>query len=226
MRLQSTASLLTFFVTRNRLQLYGSGNLSRVVTLDVPETIEKDLEIVDYPGFGSTVDSWCTNLKLGASDAVIVLSEDVCFIKETRGSDDEDQATREANAFAQSVPFEHAVVKRFTTSSAHVMIAVNERYVTVLTDRLRTHDITVFCVLPAFVLEDHRTKRFLDPDMAKYISSHLNTLKPMSIVPPEHLRETPSKEVEVFAKKNQRFVVFLGVFVVLIIVLAILLLLR
>lgn len=226
MRLQSTASLLTFFISRNRLQFSGGGNLSRVVTLDMPQTIEKDLEIVDYPGFGSTVDSWCTNLKLGASDAVIVLSEDVCFIKETGRSDDKDQATHEANAFAQSVPFEHTVVKRFTTSTASVMIAVNERYVTVLTDRLRTHDITVLCVLPSFVLEDHRTKRLLDSDMAKYVSSHLNTLKAMSMVLPEHSRETPGKEVEVFAKKNQRFVVFLGVFVVLIIVLAILLLLR
>lgn len=197
-----------------------------MVTLDIPETIEKDLEIVDYPGFGSIVDSWCTNLKLGANDAVIVLSEDVCFIKETGENIDKDQATREADAFAQSIPFEHAVVKRFTDSGAHVMIAINERYVNVFIDRLRTHDITVLCVLPAFVLEDHRTKRVLDADMAKYISSHLNTLKTMSIMPSERPRETPSKEVEVFAQKNQRFVIFLGIFVVLIIILAILLLLR
>ncbi len=226
LRLQSTASLLTFFVTRNRLQLYGSGNLSRVVTLDVPQTIEKDLEIVDYPGFISMLDLWCTNLKLGASDAVIIFSEDVYFVKEALENDSEDKAMNEANTFIQSVPFEHSAVKRFSIGSAKQLVAANERYMTVLIDGLRTHDITVLGVVPVFVLEGQGAKRVLDPDMAKYVSSHLDTLKPMSIVPPERPRETPSKEVEVFAKKNQRFVVFLGVFVVLIIVLAILLLLR
>lgn len=197
-----------------------------MVTLDVPQSIEKDLEIVDYPGFISMLDLWCTNVKLGASDAVIVLSEDVYFVKEALESDDEDKAMLETNTFAQSVPFEHSAVKRFSIGSAKQLVAANERYMTVLIDRLRTHDITVLGVVPVFVLEGHSAKRLLDADMARYVSLHVDRLKSMSFVTPEQPRDNPSKEVEVFAKKNQRFVVFLGVFVVLIIVLAILLLLR
>ena len=197
-----------------------------MVTLDIPQTNEKDLEIVDYPRFAAMLDAWCASLKLGASDAVLVFSEDVCFVKEAIETDDEDKVTHEANIFAQSVPFEHSAVKRFSIGSMKQLVAANERYMTVLIERLRIHDITVLGVVPVFVLEGHSAKRVLDADMARYVSMHVDTLKSMSFVTPEQPRDNPSKEVEVFAKKNQLFVILLGVFVVLIIALVLLLLLQ
>lgn len=224
--LHNSSSTLVLLIDRNRLAVYGGGNLSQVVSLDIPLTVVKDIDVVDRPAFDALIQSWLTQNKVPTADVVVVLSEATYFARDET-QEGKDEAEKEAAAFTDSMPFEKVAMKRYPLERGYRIVCVNDAFLDTIIAALRVHDLAVVAVVPSFLLGPHGDKHVLDTEMGKYIVGHVDKLKSQSVVGPvEHGSSTTGKDVAVFAKKNQRFVVFLGVFVVLIIVLAILLLLR
>lgn len=224
--LHNNSSTLVLLIDTNRLQIYGGGNLSQVVSLDIPLTVVKDIDVVDRPAFDALIQSWLTQNKVPTADVVVVLSEAMYFARDVT-QEGKDEAEKEAVAFTDSVPFEKVVTKRYPLERGYRIVCVNDALLDTVIAALRAHDLSVVAVVPSFLLGPHSGKHVLDTEMGKYIVGHADNLRTQSVVGPvEHGTSTTGKEVAVFARKNQRLVMMIGVFLVLIAILVILLILQ
>jgi hypothetical protein len=73
-------SIILLFVDRNRFQICG-GNLTGVITLDVPEAIMRDLDVAGKDGLYTLIKQWMKQYNVIGTQLVLIFSESSYFEK-------------------------------------------------------------------------------------------------------------------------------------------------
>ncbi len=216
----SPSPLIVVFVDRNRLQFYG-GHFTTVPALDIPQTILKDLEIVNRDSLYTLVNQWLKqNAVGGGAQVMFILSAQTYFEKTITATGESEQET-EILAFYDSVPFDELTTKIIPVNNKKTAIATNKDLVEGLRHAFTLQGLRVVAAVPAAILGALGAKRWLDAETGSYVVKHADTIRGQSMLEKEE--EAPLLGGPVPAsgagKNNQRLLVLVGVFGVLLLAL-------
>jgi len=82
------------------------------LTLDVPEAVVRDIDIVDKSGFDSLVDTFIKTKKLNSAPVWLILADGICFSKDVAETDPA-KIESEIKDFLDAVPFDKVISKRY-----------------------------------------------------------------------------------------------------------------
>ena len=98
------------------------------LTLDVPEAVVRDIDIVDKSGFDSLVDTFIKTKKLNSAPVWLILADGICFSKDVAETDPA-KIESEIKDFLDAVPFDKVISKRYRAGNGVRMIAANQEYI-------------------------------------------------------------------------------------------------
>lgn len=218
------SSTIVVFVDRNRLQFYGSG-LPAVLTLDIPPTVCKDLEIINRDALYTLVNQWLKQNNLGGARLLLVLSPMTYFDKVMTKTGESEQET-EILMFYDSVPFEDLATRVLTIANRKIAFAVNRDYMDAVRHAFTLQGFQITAVIPAVVLGSLATKRWLDAEMGLYILRHMDTLRMQTLVDREDEINPGPPPIAPTAQNNPRIMTLVGVLGVLFLVLIVMIFTR
>lgn len=210
--------IIVLFLDRNRFQFYG-GNLSGVISVDVPVTSIKDLEVVNIDELYSFIKQCVKQYALGNADLVIVLSESSYYTKAFQISEDE-KTEIQILKFFELVPFDATLTKVYTLEKEKYAVATNKAFLDAIVHGFQLQGLQNRCVLPQSRIEPMRQKQSLDTLFASYVMKNIDTLSKQSIteyssqVQPK-VENKPIKGAE----KHSSLPALLGVFGILMVIL-------
>ncbi len=216
-------NILIGFLDRNRLQLFG-GAVSSPVSLDLPPTVMSNLEAVDQATLTNLLKSWVIRLKVTPASIILILADAVYFVREIAGNTPE-KLDEEAQNFAETVPFEETLVKRYTINNRTIVSVANKQLIDALRISLAEAGITLVSVVPEIILGPFAQNHWLDAPMGKYVKDHEESLLHESFLEFEKTKAVEGNVPRKVAGVN-RLWILVGVFALLIAVLIIILIPR
>lgn len=208
-------TILVLFVDRNVFQFYGA-NLPGVVSLEIPITLLRDLEVVNVNEFYTFIKQFIKAKLLVDVQLVIIFSERSYFQK-TIATSDAMQLETTVIQFFDSVPFESTLTRVYDGNAGKWAIATNKSMYEAIRQAFFLQGIITRAALPIFTLADHGTKNSLDPSMGEYVIRNIDALLRLSMTDPVDVTKELPKE----QKKKTNLPLLLGVFGVLIVILII-----
>lgn len=219
-------SVIICFVHRNRLQFYSLGN-SQIISLDIPGTIIKNLEVIERDEFYVLVNQWLKQNSPSGDQLIFVLSSATYFDREITGEDETGQET-EILKFYDLVPFEELVTKVIYTGTSRHAFAVNKPYLESIQHAFYLQGLHTVGVIPVFILGPHAAKQQMDAELGVYVTKHADTLLAYSIIDAIEPGTSASVNMPVSSatKSNNRMMIMVGVFGALLLILIVLLFTR
>lgn len=209
------------FLERNRISVYDANN---VLKLDVPDTVVRDIDILDKTGFDGLVDGFIKTKKLDAGRLWIVLSDEVCFSQDIADTDPSKLET-DVRDFLETIPFDQIISKRFKAQTGVRVIATNLELVEAVIEIFERNGFATEVVTPTAIFPGYSTKKELDPALARFVLANksLATQGNMlaKINAPKPVAEAPKE-----AKPKNKLLPYLlvGFFILLVVLVATLLL--
>lgn len=161
------------FLDKNQLFVYdGNG----VLKLDIPETIIRDVDIIDKSGFDSLVDTFIKTKKLNPTQVWLILADGVCFSKDVTQTDSV-KIEGEIKDFLESVPFDQVLSKRYRAQQGVRVIATNLEYVEAITEIFEREEFVMEGIIPGAVFPGFNVKKVLDANFARYILENKNLMR-------------------------------------------------
>lgn len=209
-------NILIGFLDRSRLQLSG-GSLTEPVSLDFSPGTMANLEVADRAGFSDQVKNWLAGYKIVPASLILVLADAVYFASELAG-ENTGKTDEEARLYAETVPFEDTLVKCYTVNKKTVVVVTNKELIESFQKILDGSGIALISVIPELILGPFGTNHWLDAPMGKYVKAHEDSLLGESMVEFEKTKAAVENSPKKVAGVN-RLWIFLGIFVLLIVVL-------
>ena len=218
------SSIVVVFIDRNRLQFYSS-RLSDILTLEIPATFSKDLDIVNKDGFYTLVNQWVKQNSLSGAQLFFILSPMTYFERIITAAEESRQET-DILSFYNSVPFEELATRVVTIDGKKHAVAVNREFIESIRHAFMLQGYHVIAVVPAVLLGILAAKRWLDKEMGAYVVKHIDTLTAQNIVDSEEQNvAAPASRVPT-EKNNPRLMIMVGIFGVLLLTLIVFLFVR
>ncbi len=218
-------SIIVLYIDRGRLMFFG-GNLSGVVTLDLPAAIARDLEIVNRDALYTFIKQWMKQVNLAPCELFVVIAESTYFEKIIPNGDVV-QIETEAIRFFDTVPFESIWAKVYPAQTARRAIAINKTYIDAVCQAFALQGFTTRAVVPVFTLGEIAKRRVFDGAVGQYVLRSVDALSKYNIIEPEQTpsaadQPAPAGEKSTKRPKNTSLPFLLGAFGFLIVVLVIL----
>lgn len=181
------------FLERNCINVYDANN---ILKLDVPETVVRDIDILDKTGFDGLVDGFIKTKKLDAGRLWIILSDKVCFSQDIADTDPVKLET-DVRDFLETVPFDQIISKRFKAQIGVRIIATNLELVEAVIEIFERNGFSTEVVTPTAIFPGYSTKTELDTALARFVLANkslaiqgnmlakVNTPKPVAESPKE-----------------------------------------
>ncbi|MBI4084781.1 MAG: hypothetical protein HY431_02645 [Candidatus Levybacteria bacterium] len=198
--------------------------LGTVLRFPFAPQVVRDYDIVDKDGFLSQLRFFIQQNKIQPLALTIILSAQVLFAKQIALAD---PTKREAAglSFVESVPFEFVGSVSIPSQNGVEILASNKDMYQTLKQGFATDGFSTDGVFPAILLRDIHVTNGLTADIARRILSMSVSLRAYNFLA---LPQTVSPEVKTEegsiqsqSKKSNRLYVMIGVFVLLILVLAV-----
>ena len=153
------------YLEKDRLFFYNGKN---VFKLNFTPQIVRDLEVLNEDGLISLVFQFIDSIKATPSRFLIVLSESVLFVGETK---ERDLTKIEIGfqSFIDFVPFDKVLSKKYQIEGGIRMLATNADLINTLSDSFEQRGFVNDGVVPAFVFGQFGVKPGFDSDTANYI---------------------------------------------------------
>ncbi|MBI2405014.1 hypothetical protein HYV22_02440 [Candidatus Gottesmanbacteria bacterium] len=181
--------VIVLYIDRNRLQFFEAG-WSSIASLDLPETVVRDLEVVSRGEFVKLVQSFLRKNALRPAAMLFILSEATYFSQVLVGEEP-----------VKEQQLENVIPKNFTET---------------MEQTFEEEGFSVTAMVPAHVLGSMREKRWLDIAMGTYALKEANALVRQSIL--THSESATSRGAKEPTKQNQRLMIFMGIFIFLILI--------
>ncbi len=220
----TSSSIVVVFVDRNRLQFYGS-RLPAILTLEIPPTLSKDLDIVTKDGFYTFVNQWVKQNNLSGAHLFFVLSPMTYFERVITATEESRQET-EILSFYNCVPFEDLATRVLTIDGKKHAIAVNRDFVEGIRHAFMLQGYHVTAVIPAVLLGALSAKRWLDAEMGGYVVKHAEVLAGQNIVESEEQQIAAPASGVPTEKNNPRLMIMVSIFGVLLLALIVIIFTR
>lgn len=219
-------SIVVLFIDRNRFHFYG-GTLTGVVTLDVPETQLRDLDIVNVDTFYTLIKQWVKTNTIVDSQLVVIFS-DTSYFEKVFSDLDSVQLETDVIKFFDSVPFESTLTRVYEVEKGKHAVAVNKSLYEAIRQGFSLQGIQTRVLLPEFVLEPGGAKRIFNKELGEYVIKNLDSLLHQSILDTQDRIFDISHEKgyeKNSQKKKSSLPLLLGVFGFLIIILIVMVIL-
>lgn len=205
--------MIVLYIDRNRLQFFEAG-WSSIASLDLPETVVRDLEVVSRGEFVKLVQSFLRKNALRPAAMLFILSEATYFSQVLVG--EEPVKEQQLEKFVGTVPFESVSVKRCAVDGNDVGVVIPKNFTETMEQTFEEEGFSVTAMVPAHVLGSMREKRWLDIAMGTYALKEANALVRQSIL--THSESATSRGAKEPTKQNQRLMIFMGIFIFLILI--------
>ena len=204
------------FLDKNRIQFYESRD-GTLVSLEVPETIMRDLEIANPTALGESVKTFLNQNHISASVSILVFSDTVVLTRELTGTREEKEL--EFQKFLDAVPFENILSRRYVFGEHDIAIAMPRAGFEPLIAILQEARFPVMAVVPTFTLGPMKNKRWLDAEMGKFVAGKAETIAAESITPMVNVPVSTGARSPMIVRGISRAAIGIAVFILLIIVL-------
>lgn len=180
--------MIVVYIDRNALALY-RGDREAVSLLGIPETVVRDLEVLDKDALYGLIRGWIQGINISASDAVCILGPSVVYAKEITSGDK--QATEdEALAFFESVPFDSIHSRMYGTDKGKQALAVNAAFCDAIQKAFTLQGFRVLALVPAPILGDMSNKQGLDNALGSWVTKNIVFVTHQSITAGQPQGET------------------------------------
>lgn len=185
-----------------------------------PDTV-RDFDVINHELIINQIKLFVQQNKLAPVMLHIVLSDTVLFGKEIKITDP-GKRDLDVQAFLDTVPFESVGSTTVMLPNSVQVLATNKDMYETIKSGFEPNGFTTELVIPALMMKEVNLKNGLSPDSAQFIISRAVALRQynfISVAMPVEPQEQGSKG-EMSQKNNKRTFLLVGVFVFLILVLA------
>jgi len=222
-------AIVILFINRNTFQLYGGG-LTGIVTIEVPETVLHDGEVVSSDGAYTLIKQLAKQYPIAGSQLIIVLS-DLMFFEKTFSPPAPATLEEDVLNFFNVVPFESLITKVYDIEKGKRAVAANKNLYETLKQGFALQGIPVKTLLPACVFGTMATKHALDAALASEIMRNVDGYARQNLLDAQeqNFSTTPQEQEETPAgttKKKSQLPLLLGVFGVLVVILVVVFLMQ
>ncbi|KKU95751.1 MAG: hypothetical protein UY27_C0009G0014 [Candidatus Gottesmanbacteria bacterium GW2011_GWA1_48_13] len=212
---------IVVYLDKMRVQWYQHRDAA-VVSTDVPEALVHDGDVVDRLGFQTGIRSAIGQHKFTPGPVAIVVSQELCYWQEVTGDEKEKEA--QTQQFLETVPYDATLSRRYVVNAKDVVVALPKELTDALRQTLGQEGFAALLVVPSLLLGQESAKRWLDAGMGKYVVTHADSLVAQNILGGEEESYAAiSASHPLVPKYQQRLVLLVGIFAILVIVLAFLL---
>ena len=212
---------IVVYLDKMRVQWYQHRDAA-VVSTDVPEALVRDGDVVDRLGFQTGIRSAIGQHKFTPGPVAIVVSQELCYWQEVTGDEKEKEA--QTQQFLETVPYDATLSRRYVVNAKDVVVALPKELTDALRQTLGQEGFAALLVVPSLLLGQESAKRWLDAGMGKYVVTHADSLVAQNILGGEEESYAAiSASHPLVPKYQQRLVLLVGIFAILVIVLAFLL---
>ena len=223
--MQKEGKNAVLMLTRERLYLYdGSG----VLTLEIPPSVVRDLDIKDRDGLFNLVITFIQNNKLIPAQIFFVLAESVCFSKDfTVGSSTEPaKAETLVQEYIDMIPFASVMHKIYKSPTAWRVVGVNQDLVDTIFEAFGSRGFGLSALIPASVFPDLALSTDLTPEKAQIVLSKKDAAVTASMVGESIIKDQQLTTTQTAVPKNKILPYLIAVFAILIIVLVVVIVIR
>jgi hypothetical protein len=216
-------SIIILFVDRNRFQLYG-GNLTGVVTLEIPEVLIHDMDVIGKDGLYTQIKQWLKQYNIIGSQLVVILSE-VSYFEKIFSPSEHTQVETDVLKFFDTVPYETIWTKVYAAEKGKRGVAISKSLYEAIHQGFALQGLPTKAVIPAFALGPEIHKRTMDNALGEYVMNNLDSLMKFSLLDSQELSQTvpleKREEGKVTPKQSSNLPLLIGVFGVLLSILVI-----
>ena len=204
------------FLDKNRIFVYDGNGILR---LDIPETVIRDVDIIDKSGFDSLVDTFIKTRKLDSAQVWLVLADGICFSKDVIETDPL-KIEGEIKDFLEAVPFDKVISKRYRAGGGIRVIATNLEYVEAVIEIFEKEGFVTEGIVPGAMFPGFNTKKVPDADFARYILENKNLMRMGNMLTKVTLPSNTHETTET-PKKSKLLLYLISGFVILLIILVV-----
>lgn len=203
---------LIVFVERNSLILSGN-SFEKPIKLVFNKEVFSDLEIVDKKVFVENISAQFKNKEV-YGNLIIVFSDDTCFVNEIPINSTQEQIEVEEKRFISLMPFDKVIYKLIKFTNSYKLIGINSDIYLTIEETLAAKGFSLSMVLPKIVIPNF--------DLNSVIPE---SLKVYSLVETNNGIKTGLNKT-IFQSKKNYLSLLVGVFIFLLVILAILIVRR
>ncbi|MEK7168466.1 MAG: hypothetical protein AAB778_00465 [Patescibacteria group bacterium] len=203
---------LIVFVERNSLILSGN-SFEKPIKLVFNKEVFSDLEIVDKKVFVENISAQFKNKEV-YGNLIIVFSDDTCFVNEIPINSTQEQIEVEEKRFISLMPFDKVIYKLIKFTNSYKLIGINSDIYLTIEETLAAKGFSLLMVLPKTVIPNF--------DLNSVIPE---SLKVYSLVETNNGIKTGLNKT-IFPSKKNYLSLLVGVFIFLLVILAILIVRR
>lgn len=227
---------IILFIDRSGFSVY-QDTLTNIPKFNFTPDLVNNLDVVNKEQFVSLIATFIQINKIVPSGLAVILSDSVIYIKDLTVStqkpipDQSPEHKDEIQNFLENVPFEEVLAKVIKAGSSDRITAVNRDLVMTIVSAFTSKGSTVEAVAPGFIYgQDTNFISGLTLDNVRIILENAETLKlgnlltnQEEIIPSQSLKNESEVSLPNGAKKPQNFrqYMLVGVFVTLLVILAV-----
>ena len=209
------------YVDRTCLYYYG-GNIHAPLTLQPPQTVYSDMEIIDADQLKNLIFDFVKTNKIQQCPMALFFSAQTCFLKDLLKTMAPEEFETQKNEFIGYVPFNKVLsIVSAQKKDANTIIAINRELAYTLRDIFSKLAFEVEMIVPSFALFGDQQPVF-DVNTAQNIVKHYSSLGKVSFPLVEQEPIIKSEDQDEFKEQKQskmRLYLMLGGFIVLILIL-------
>lgn len=114
------------YLDKNRFDLYNEEQ-NKIFNFDL-SNFTQNLEIINKQDLETQIKAFITNFKLSPGGIIIILSENILFVKGLPPDTEINQDDGQDQKFINSVPFEHVAVKTYPIEGGQLLVAANRDF--------------------------------------------------------------------------------------------------
>lgn len=211
------------YIEVNQLFFYNE-QLEDIASLGFSENHVSNMDVIDEEALIEHVSSWYKQIDIRLKRVIIILGPTLYFQKFFPKTEEGEESS-ETQLYLDSVPFDSVLSKKIEDGDGHTIIAANESFVDVLLHVFKEYEAASFTVIPAHLLMEEGQRFSFDEDQAKFVIRKQQELAKDSMSETE-IKSKESKEDQTFTittekpkLTDRRFLLLIGVFGILIVIL-------
>ena len=216
--MQTEGKKSVLMLTRNRIYFYDGSN---VITLDLPPTVVRDLDIKDRDGLFNLIVAFIQNNKLIPAQIYFVLAESVCFGKDFGFDAKSDPVKIEemASEFTDTIPFSSVISKTYKTPAMWRVIGANQDLIDTVFEAFASRGFGLSALVPAIIFPDLATSVDLTPQKAQIILAKKDIAVSNSMVGEQQGHDQQLTTTQTAVPKNKILPYLIVAFSILVIIL-------
>jgi hypothetical protein len=215
--------IIILYINQNTFQIIG-GNLSGIITIQLPDSVIRDTEVINKDGLYTLIKQWVKQYMLAGTQLIVILSE-VSYFEKIFSSAESTQVESDILKFFDVVPYESLLTKVYPHEKGKRAVAINKSLYEAIQQGFSLQGVSVKGVIPGFTLGKFSVNRSLDAETASFIFKNLDSLIKQNVFEAQELNPpvvVPQETDTTGSKQKKRLPFLLGIFAVLIALLAVL----